>query len=81
MEDRGIIRKIDQLGRIVIPIEYRKNLNLQPRDTIKMTMVDNHIVIDKYSERCIFCGNKNKLREYRGKQICPKCAAELKKKV
>ncbi len=81
MEDRGIIRKIDQLGRVVIPIEYRKNLDLNPRDNIKMTLVNNRIVIDKYTERCVFCGNKNRLREYRGKWICPKCAVDLKKRI
>ena len=72
MKSTGIVRRIDELGRIVLPIEIRKNLNLGSRDAVE-------IFVKKYEPACIFCGSMDNASLFRGKIICDKCLSELKK--
>lgn len=57
MKSTGIVRKIDELGRIVLPIEIRNTLDIKPKDSIEIFVDDDKIVLKKYQPSCIFCGN------------------------
>ena len=80
MKATGIIRKVDDLGRIVLPIELRRTLDIMERDELEIYMEDDHIVLRKYEPACIFCGDADDVIYYNGKRICAKCLNNLKTK-
>jgi transcriptional pleiotropic regulator of transition state genes len=73
----GIIRHIDELGRIVIPIEIRKSFGLGEKDPLEISVKDETILLSKPQTMCIFCGSDELLEEYRGRSVCHSCIAEL----
>jgi transcriptional pleiotropic regulator of transition state genes len=73
----GIIRHIDELGRIVIPIEIRKSFGLGEKDPLEISVQDETILLSKPHTVCIFCGRDKPLEEYRGRSVCRSCIAEL----
>lgn len=73
----GIIRHVDELGRIVIPIEIRKRLGLGEKDPLEISVREDVILLSKPQSVCIFCGRGAKLREHRGRAVCDACVAEL----
>ena len=73
MKATGIVRKIDELGRIVLPIELRRTMNLEVRDPVEIFMEGNAIVLKKYEACCLFCGGTKNLTTFRGKQLCTDC--------
>ncbi len=77
MKSTGIVRKIDDLGRIVLPMELRKKMGIDRHDEIEIFVDGDGIVLKKHEESCIFCGSKDNLRQYKGKHICYNCAATL----
>ncbi len=77
MKKAGIIRNVDDLGRIVIPMELRKRFDIQPGDPLEITVDGDSIILEKYTESCTFCGGKDSLIEFCGKQVCKKCKSEL----
>ena len=77
MKATGIIRKVDDLGRIVLPIELRRTLDIMERDELEIYMEDDHIVLRKYEPACIFCGSSQKLVVHQGKNICQECVRKL----
>lgn len=79
MKSTGIVRRIDELGRIVLPIEIRKNLALASRDAVEIFVNEDTIVLKKYEPACIFCGSLDNASLFKGRIICDKCLAELKK--
>ncbi len=81
MKANGIVRKIDELGRIVIPMEIRNTLDLRSRDAVQISLEDERIVLTKFGESCVFCGSGDKLKACMGKQVCQKCAGEAKKRL
>lgn len=78
MKSTGIIRKVDELGRVVIPIELRNQFHISEKDTIEIFVDGSSIVLKKYEKSCLFCGNTKKLSEYKGKLICNKCLKQIK---
>ena len=78
MKSTGIVRKVDELGRVVIPIELRRTLNIAEKDALEIYVDGEHIILKKYEPACIFCGNARNVINYKGKNICPDCALELK---
>lgn len=78
MKATGIVRKVDELGRIVLPIELRRNLNISIHDPIEIFVDGDFIMLKKYEPSCIFCGNAKDIRLIRGKNVCAKCISELK---
>lgn len=74
----GITRKIDDLGRIVLPKELRKTLGIEPGTPIEIYTEDESIVLKKYEEKCIICGSAQDVIEYKGKKACRKCIEDLK---
>ena len=77
MKSTGIVRKVDELGRVVIPIELRNQFQIAEKDPIEIFVDGSSIVLKKYEKSCLFCGNTKKLVTYKDKLICNKC---LKKK-
>ena len=79
MKATGIIRRVDELGRVVIPIEIRNQFNKIKKDPIEIYVDDSSIILKKYEPNCIFCGSSKKLIDYQGKLICEKCAEKIGK--
>lgn len=79
MKSVGTVRKIDELGRIVLPIETRKRLELEPKDGVEIFVEQDRIILKKYEPSCIFCGDADNVIYYMDKRICKKCLAELAK--
>ncbi|NFF66800.1 AbrB/MazE/SpoVT family DNA-binding domain-containing protein [Clostridium sporogenes] len=79
MKSTGVVRKMDQLGRIVIPMELRRTLNLEEGDGLEIYTEGEQIILKKYAPACIFCGEAKEVINFKGKNICKKCMRELKK--
>lgn len=77
MKTVGIVRKIDELGRIVLPIELRRTLDLKEKDSVEIVTEGESIILRKYQPNCIFCENAKNLVEYKGKLVCSKCVTSL----
>lgn len=81
MRSIGIVRKVDHLGRIVLPKELRDLMNLRPHDGVEIFIDDNAIVLKKYNPSCVFCGAAQQLVEFRGRIICESCLAGMRQYV
>ena len=79
MKSTGIVRKVDELGRIVLPIELRRTMDIAEKDAIEIYVDGASIILRKYEPTCIFCGDAKNVIHYRGKNICPNCLKEMKK--
>jgi transcriptional pleiotropic regulator of transition state genes len=79
LKSTGIVRKVDELGRVVIPIELRRTLNIEEKDSLEIYVDGEHIILKKYEPACIFCANAKDVIQYKGKNICPSCMEEFKK--
>ena len=77
MKSTGIVRKVDELGRVVIPIELRRTLNIAEKDALEIYVDGESIILKKYEPACIFCGNAKDIQHFSGKNICPDCVAKL----
>jgi transcriptional pleiotropic regulator of transition state genes len=73
----GIIRHLDELGRIVIPIEIRKRFGLTERDALEISVRDQTILLSRPRDACVFCGSTRAVLEYRGRGVCRPCVGEL----
>ncbi|NLY55344.1 MAG: AbrB/MazE/SpoVT family DNA-binding domain-containing protein [Firmicutes bacterium] len=78
MKSTGIVRKVDELGRVVIPIELRRTLDIEERDSLEIYVDGEHIILKKYQPACIFCGNAKDVRTFMDKMICPDCLELMK---
>ena len=78
MTPTGIVRKIDELGRVVIPMDLRKRFDLKEGDAVEIYIQDNMIVLKKYQPFCIFCGGSNDVFSISGKMMCKECAQRAK---
>lgn len=78
MKSTGIVRRVDELGRVVIPIELRRTLEIAEKDALEIYVDGEQIILKKYQPACIFCGNAKDVVNYRGKNICQDCFAQLK---
>ncbi len=77
MKSIGIVRKVDELGRVVVPIELRRTLNIGEKDALEIFVEGETIVLKKYEPACIFCGQAKDVRNLKGKNVCPKCIGEI----
>lgn len=78
MKSIGIVRKVDELGRIVLPIELRRTLDIAEKDALEIYVEGSSIILKKYRPSCIFCDSSKDIKVFKGKNICPKCLRELK---
>jgi len=77
MKSTGIIRRMDELGRVVIPIEIRNQFNIAEKDPMEIYVDGSSIVLKKFEPNCIFCGNTKNLLEFNDKLICEKCSKKI----
>lgn len=77
MKSTGIVRKVDELGRIVLPIELRRTLNIEEKDALEIYIEDDKIILRKYEPACTFCGSADDVVNFNGKLICKTCAAKI----
>lgn len=73
----GIIRRVDDLGRIVIPKETRTNFDIKEGDALEIFVEEDNILLRKYQPGCIFCSNVSNLIDFKGKKICKDCLEEM----
>ena len=78
MKSTGIVRRIDELGRIVLPKEIRDTMEIAVRDPLEIWTEPGRIILTKYQPSCVFCGNSDEVTGYRGKLICAECLEKLK---
>ena len=80
MKSTGMVRRVDELGRVVIPKEIRNKLGIEERDPLDIYIDGFSIVLRKSQSNCIFCGNTRDLVEYKEKLVCQKCINNIKTK-
>lgn len=79
MKSTGIVRKVDELGRIVLPIELRRTLDIAEKDSLEIYVEGSAIILKKYRPSCVFCDSVRDVSVFKGKNVCRKCLAELKR--
>jgi len=77
MNATGIVRPLDPLGRVVIPMELRRIRAINAKDPIEFFVEGDRIILQKYAPSCVFCGSKTDVEEHKGKKICAECRSEL----
>ncbi len=78
MKATGIVRKVDELGRIVLPIELRRTLDIGERDALEIYLDGDTVILKKYAPSCVFCGGTKGIVSYKGKNVCASCLRDLK---
>lgn len=73
MKSTGIVRKVDELGRVVIPIELRRTLDIGEKDGLEIFVESDRIILRKYEPACIFCSNAGNVTHFKGKNVCQTC--------
>ena len=77
MKSTGIVRKVDELGRVVIPIELRRTLGIQIKDSLEIYTDSEKIILKKYEPACIFCDSADDVINFKNKNICGECFSEM----
>ena len=77
MKTTGMIRQLDSLGRIVLPIELRRTLDINTKDMLEIMVEGNCVILRKYEPNCLFCGSNGGLTPYKDKMICKRCLKEI----
>lgn len=78
MKSTGIVRQMDHLGRVVLPIELRRTLDIHEKDALEIYVDEDSIILKKYEPACIFCGGADDILVFKGKNVCSHCLAEMK---
>ena len=78
MKATGIVRRIDHLGRIVLPIELRRKMEMGTEEPLEFFVAGETLLLRRYAPACTFCGGNEELREYNGKKVCAACLNRLK---
>ncbi|GAW91620.1 AbrB/MazE/SpoVT family DNA-binding domain-containing protein [Calderihabitans maritimus] len=77
LKSTGIVRKVDELGRVVIPIELRRTLGIEEKDALEIYVDHEKIILKKYEPACVFCGNAENVQNFKGKNVCRECALAM----
>ncbi|RAU94321.1 AbrB/MazE/SpoVT family DNA-binding domain-containing protein [Paenibacillus sp. YN15] len=77
MKPAGVVRKVDQLGRIVLPKSLRKRYQMNEGDPVEILVQGDHIILERYRPRCVFCGSMEEVTDFKEKQICSACLREM----
>lgn len=80
MKSTGIVRKVDELGRVVIPIELRRTLDIEEKDALEIYVDSDRIILRKYEPACVFCGNAADVTNFKNKNVCKECLASMGQK-
>ena len=81
MKSTGIVRKVDELGRIALPIELRRTLDIAEKDSMEIYIEGDSIILKKFQPACIFCDSSRDIINYRGKNVCSDCIRMLEEKL
>lgn len=79
MKSTGIVRKVDELGRVVLPIELRRTLDIGEKEAVEIYVEGDSVILRKYESSCLFCGNVKDIQLFKDKNICKDCINELTK--
>jgi transcriptional pleiotropic regulator of transition state genes len=79
MKDTGIVRRVDELGRIVIPMELRRTLGINVKDPISISVDGDMIILQKHADSCVFCGSEEDIKRFKDRPVCGKCMKAIKK--
>ena len=77
MKSTGIVRRVDELGRVVLPIELRRTLDIELRNPLEIYVEGDMVILKKYEPACIFCGEAKDVSDFKGKNICAQCVQEI----
>ena len=77
MKSTGFVRRVDNLGRIVLPMEIRKTFDIDIKDPMEIYVEGEQIILKKYEPACVFCGNAREISHFKGKNICNSCLENL----
>ncbi len=77
MKSTGIVRPVDELGRIVLPMELRRTFSIEKKDCLEVYVDDEHIILKKYQPACIFCNSADGVKNFKGKNICSNCISDI----
>lgn len=77
MKATGIVRRVDELGRIVLPVELRRTLDIEEKDQLEIFLEEDKIILRKFDPACLFCGGSQELVTYKGKNVCQRCLDAL----
>ena len=80
MKSTGVVRRVDELGRIVLPVELRRTLDIAEKDALEIYVDGEQIVLKKYEPACVFCGEARDAINYKGKIVCNECLKEIKER-
>ncbi|WP_154826523.1 AbrB/MazE/SpoVT family DNA-binding domain-containing protein [Clostridium butyricum] len=80
MKSTGVVRKVDELGRIVLPIELRRSLDIAEKDALEIYVDGEQVILKKYQPACVFCGEARDISNYKGKNICSECIKDIKER-
>jgi transcriptional pleiotropic regulator of transition state genes len=80
MKSTGIVRRVDELGRVVIPIELRRSLDIAEKDGLEISVDNDRIVLRKYAPACVFCGSEDEVSSFKGKNVCKTCLTAMSAK-
>ncbi|OAB39114.1 AbrB family transcriptional regulator [Paenibacillus macquariensis subsp. defensor] len=77
MKPAGVVRKVDQLGRIVLPKSLRKRYQMNEGDPVEILVQGDHIILERYRPKCVFCGSVEEVNEFKERLICAQCQSEM----
>jgi len=80
MNDTGIVRRVDDLGRIVIPMELRRTLGIHVKDPISISVDNEKIILEKFKESCVICGSEEDVSKVKDRPLCEACIGDIKKR-
>ncbi len=81
MKATGIVRRVDELGRLVLPKELRNTMQIQHDDPLEIYVEEDRIILKKYQPTCVFCGNHEELVDFGDKRVCKTCVASMQKQL
>lgn len=79
MGDTGIVRRVDDLGRIVIPMELRRTLGIAVKDPMSISVEGERVILEKFREACMFCGTREDINMVKDRPVCGSCVEDIKK--
>jgi transcriptional pleiotropic regulator of transition state genes len=79
MGDTGIVRRVDDLGRIVIPMELRRTLGINVKDPMSISVEGERVILEKSHDACVFCGTRDDVATVKGRPVCKTCLEEIRK--
>ncbi|WP_442604503.1 AbrB/MazE/SpoVT family DNA-binding domain-containing protein [Paenibacillus sp. KN14-4R] len=77
MKPAGVVRKVDQLGRIVLPKSLRKRYQMNEGDPVEILVQGDHIILERYRPKCVFCGTMSDVSDFKERHICVECLEQM----